>query len=314
MKTKKVSLCHSIKTPLCTVAFLTICSIASAQNLFVGSYGSQNIAEIPSGGGSASVFASGLTYPTGFAFDSSGDLFAADQLGGEIYEYVNSGGTLSSTPVTIASGLDQPNIMAFNSTGSLFVDINGTSIEKFTGSSGSIYLSGLSGASGLAFDKAGNLFVAFINGGGSTSGYINEYFAGGGQTTYASGLDYPIGIAFDASGDLFTADGPAGTITKITPGKTESIVASGLDAPTEIAFDNAGDMFVTDQGVNQDNGDITEFTTTDQKIVYNTTISKPAALAFQGVALPVPEPSTLGLLGAGVLTLAARYRNKKLNR
>jgi len=297
------------------LALLGICSVATAQNLFVGSYGGQNITEIPSGG-SPGVFATGLGYPTGLAFDGSGDLFADDQFGGEIYEYKNTGGTLSSTPTTFASSLTQPNIMAFNNAGSLFVNINGTSIEEFTpGSGSSIYLSGLNGASGLAFDKNGDLFLALVNGGGSTSGTIQEYFAGGGSTTYASGLNYPVGLAFNAAGDLFVTGGNnADTITMITPGKIQSpYTASGLDQPTSIAFDNAGDMFVASQG-SAGNGNITEFSPIGQETVYNSTISKPESLAFQGVALPVPEPTTFGLLGLGALAAFARYKHKKSNR
>jgi hypothetical protein len=82
----------------------------SAGNLFQASLDGSIYKFTP--GGAQSTFASGLNAPEGLAFNSTGDLFVADegigQIGsGDIYEFT-SGGSQS----TFASGLN-PDALAF---------------------------------------------------------------------------------------------------------------------------------------------------------------------------------------------------------
>src|ERR1700747_3104030 len=67
------------------------------------------------------------------------------------------------------------------------------------------FVSGLDGAGAIAFDRAGNLFVAD----GST---ILKITPEGTQTIFASGLDNPYSLVFDRGGNLFVAD--AGSILR----------------------------------------------------------------------------------------------------
>ncbi len=68
------------------------------------------------------------------------------------------------------------------------------------------------GPAGLAFDRFGNLFVsteiAGSPGGGDT---ILMFAPDGTESTFASGLDEPRGLAFDRAGQLFVAEVPATT-------------------------------------------------------------------------------------------------------
>src|SRR2546422_1030959 len=61
---------------------------------------------------------------------------------------------------------------------------------------------GLNYPQGLAFDGAGNLFVADVG-----VGAILKFTPEGVRTTFASGLYSPIALAFDSRGNLFVADG-----------------------------------------------------------------------------------------------------------
>ncbi len=73
--------------------------------------------------------------------------------------------------------------------------------------------SGLTGPDGLAFDAAGNLYVANCN-----SITISKVTPAGAVSTFvSSGLDWPEGLAFDAAGNLYVANHASNTISKIAP-------------------------------------------------------------------------------------------------
>ena len=237
---------------------------------------SDNIYEFTPGG-IRSTFASGLNQPFGLAFDSAGNLFAADQFSGNIYEFT-PGGTRS----TFASGLNDPAGLAFDSAGNLFAADEGSgNIFKFTpGGTQSTFASGLIAPTGLAFDSAGNLFAADLG-----SGNIYEFTPEGGKSTFASVLNAPSGLAFNGAGNLFEADEGSGNIYEFTPGGTQSLFASGLTFPAGLAFDSAGNLFVADAGI----GSIFKFTPGGTRSTFASGLSDPIFLAFEP-----PRQATLG--------------------
>jgi secreted PhoX family phosphatase len=268
---------------------------ADAQNFFVGDYTDGSILEFS--GGVKTTFATGMDYPTGLAFDSSGDLFEGDQFSGNIYEWVGGG----STRTTFATGLNQPGAMAFNTAGDLFVTVDGT-VEEFNpkGTVINTYTD-FQGAARIAFDAQGNLYVANING-----GTISKITPKGVQSTFASGLTTPNGLAFNAAGDLFVSSGDYGnTITEITPAGTPSLYASGLNNPGTLAFDESGDLFVSEE----DGNDIQEFSAKGTESVFASGFTA-TSFAFQGEALPVPEPSAYALFGIGLMAVLVRCYKK----
>jgi hypothetical protein len=119
MKTKIQTLSRSFTGAVCAGAVLLLASRASAQNLFEEDRGSGNIYEFTTNG-VKSTFASSLgsLHGAGLAFNSAGDLFVA--AGGNIYEFTNNNGTLSTNITTFASGLDSPFGLAFDGSGNLF--------------------------------------------------------------------------------------------------------------------------------------------------------------------------------------------------
>ena len=81
---------------------------------------------------------------------------------------------------------------------------------------------------GLAFDAAGNLYVANTN-----AGTVSEFSAtGASKGTFAFGLSDPIGLAFDAAGNLYVANNVAGTVSEFSAtGTSKGTFASGLSEP-----------------------------------------------------------------------------------
>ncbi|MGD0746048.1 MAG: PEP-CTERM sorting domain-containing protein [Verrucomicrobiota bacterium] len=298
---------HSFGGVICAGAVLLIASNAQAQNLFVAAAHSDNIYEFTPGG-TQSTFASGLNYPYGLAFDSSGDLFAANSIldigtGGYVSK-ITPGGVQS----TIPSGPD-PKGLAFNSAGDLFeTDYHSGNIYEYTpGGVLSTFATVSPAPQALAFNSAGNLFVGTGYGNGNES--ITEITPNRTQSTFASGLSYIQGLAFNSLGDLFEADGGSGKIYEFAPdGTPMGAFASGLDSPCGLAFNSLGDLFEMDS----DSGKIYEFAPDGTPMgVFASGLGGAVGLAFQGETLPVPEPSALGLLAVGMFGLTLLRRRQR---
>jgi sugar lactone lactonase YvrE len=304
MKSKIPPHCQLFSAVLYTGAIVLITTVARSQNLYVTANGSGNIYNYTPGG-VQSTFASGLSLPYGLAFDSTGDLFEADQSSGNVYEFA-PGGARS----TFASGLAQPCGLAFDSTGNLFVSQLGTGptntglITKITpGGAQSTFASGLNpNQSGLTFNSAGDLFMP-----DGEAGAIDEFTPGGSKSTFASGLFLPRGLAFSSTGNLFVSAAnnttSLGIIYEFTPGGMRTTFASsGLSVAVSLAFNSAGNLFVADYS----SGHIFEYTPDGTQSTFASGLNEPAGLAFQ----PVPEPSGLSVLVVGILTLLIRHRRK----
>jgi DNA-binding beta-propeller fold protein YncE len=153
------------------------------------------------------VFGSLPSQGWGLAFDSGGNLYAAQgpvNFSGDptIYKFAPNGTrTIFAGPDKFATG-EYPVGLAFDSSGNLFV-----SIETFSdpGADSIVYFSptrvksifaiGLTFPRGLAFDSSGNLFVAEAN--PPPDGDILEYpLGGGGPIVFASGFGRPEFLTF----------------------------------------------------------------------------------------------------------------------
>jgi sugar lactone lactonase YvrE len=100
----------------------------------------------------------------------------------------------------------------------------------------------------LAFDRAGNLFVASSGAGvpPQPPSTIVKITPAGTQTQFADlGRNGLLGMAFDNEGNLFLSVG--GGIFKITPDGTRSVFASTVDGVWALAFDRLGNLYA---GVN----------------------------------------------------------------
>ena len=118
--------------------------------------------------------------------------------------------------------------------------VNSTGTRSPFGSSGGTH------PNFMAFDTAGNLYVANSNNTivkfTITAGVLSNV-----GTTFASGglLSNPYGLAFDTAGNLYAANLTNNTIARFTPEGVGSIFpSSGLSLPTGLAFDGAGNLYV----------------------------------------------------------------------
>src|SRR6266404_3365392 len=164
-------------------------------------------------------------------------------------------------------------------------------IYKFTPAGvRSTFASGLSSPEGLAFDQAGNLYV-----GNAGASEIIKIKPDGTKSVFASGLLNPYGLAINSAGDLFMSH-YGGGITKFTPTGVSSVYASGSSTCPGLAFDTYGTLFASEFNGNK----ITELTPDGLMNTFSSAVSQPFGLAFEGLILPVPEPSVLCLVAAGL--------------
>ena len=179
----------------------------------------------------AATVSGSVDEPTGVAVDAAGDAWATNYENSTVVEYSKAGLAAGGAPtpvVTLTSDADD-------------------SLDRPTG---------------LAFDPAGDLWVANL-GSNTLVEYTASQLASGGAQTPAvtltsdgsNSIDSPYFIAFDAAGDLWVPDYGASTLVEFTPAE---LAASGDPTPaatispdssgslaglTSVSFDPAGDLW-----------------------------------------------------------------------
>jgi sugar lactone lactonase YvrE len=155
-------------------------------------------------------------------------------------------------------------------------------IDEFTPNGvQSTFAFGFNNPLGLAFDRAGNLFVA-DTGNYTGTGAVYKFTPAGVRTTFASGLNFPFALAFDRQGNLFVA-AEEGAIDKFTPNGVRTTFASGLPGAYGLAFDSTGNLFVA-AGFSFDKDDkagaVYKFTSTGARTTFASGLNSPGDLAL----------------------------------
>jgi sugar lactone lactonase YvrE len=355
----------------------------SVGNLFIADFGNHRIRRIDARtqiittyGGTGSGGFSGddslattaqLNAPAGIAFDATGDLFIADLSNNRVRRidartklittYAGGGASDSGDngPATAAQ-LAAPAGLAFDSAGNLFIADSlhhrirrvdaqtkiittsaGNGTGGFSGDNGPAAAAQLSLPHGLAFDSAGNLFIA-DSGNDRTrridartgiittpAGTGTEGFAGDDALATAAELYYPDGIAFDSAGNLFIADSDddrirrvdartriittyAGTGTSGFSGDNGPAAAAQLYEPAGIAFDSAGNLFFADSFNNR-------IRRIDARTLVVTTYAGTGVAGFSGDGGPAAlaqlnGPHGIAFDSAGDLFLSDTYNHR----
>lgn len=229
-----------------------------------------------------------LASPWELTFDGAGNMYIADNGNGRIRK-VTSAGVISTF-----AAVPSPQGLAFDPAGNLYVSSNnkvmkvdpqggvttfaGTGVKGFSGEGGPAAAAMLTNPWGLAFDGAGNLYIAEpeinVVRKVTPQGIIGT-FAGTG--TYGSGgdggpaksatLGFPTALRFDTAGNLYISGHIEGHIRKVSPAGIISTFAGGgpgnqlgdgkvatsatISIPDGLAFDAAGNLYIADEKTNR---------------------------------------------------------------
>jgi sugar lactone lactonase YvrE len=198
--------------------------------------------------------ATGLNGPTDAIADAQGNAWVSDCSNNRILEY--------KQPLT--SGMAASLVLGQT---------------NFTTSGSSTTANGFSSQHEMAFDNAGNLWVAdsynsrvveftppFSNGMSASLVLGQNSFTTNQCATTASALCYPTGLTFDANGNLWVVDSDNDRVLEYKPpfvtGQSAAAVlgqpdftsgaqgagATGFDEPWSVAADSAGNIWVSDGG------------------------------------------------------------------
>jgi sugar lactone lactonase YvrE len=170
--------------------------------------------------------------PTGTIEDAAGNLYIADEqnnlirkctANGVVTAFAGSAGNTGTNDGTGTNALfNQPSNLAFDSAGNIFVaDTFNHTIRKIT-------------PAGLVSTFAGL---------GGTPGFKNGTGSG-------ALFNQPNGIAFDSSNNLYVADGVNGAVRRVTTNAVVSTVATGFYLPEQVAVDKSNIIYVDDAGNN----------------------------------------------------------------
>jgi sugar lactone lactonase YvrE len=280
----------------------TFASTARAGTLYVGNSDPavNTVVEITPPSGTPTTFASTST-PYGLAFDTSGNLYVANDAPGTVSK-VTPGGTVTQ----FASGFSEPTGIAFDSSGNLYVSnyTGDHEVSKIT-PSGAVTLNFTSGFTipyGLAFG-AGSLYVGDF--GAGTVSKVNPIT---GASSFFASISGPTGLAFDSKGNLYVSSFYNDEVYEVTPNGTVTPFASVTSHPYGLAFDSSGNLFVALYLA----GEVSEFNSAGTPVNTYTGFSEPVFLAIAPSAVPEPSSVTLfGLGAAGLVWYGWRCRKRE---
>lgn len=230
--------------------------IVDKDNYRIRKVSSSGVISTVAGSSTAAVYAgdggpatgASLNLPNGIAFDSAGNMYIADT-GNNVVRKVNTSGIIST--------------------------VAGNNYSAYSGDGGPATSASLSNPTGVAFDGAGNLYIADSNNSCirivTPDQNINTFagqcsyalFVGDGGPATQAKLNKPYSVAVDAHGNVYICDTENERLRVVTPdGIINTIAGNGtqgyagdngpalhaeFSSPSAIALDASGNIYIADK-------------------------------------------------------------------
>jgi sugar lactone lactonase YvrE len=275
----------------------------NAGSLYVANSGANAILKYPTTGGAGTAFSSaGLSGPYGLAFDSAGDLYAANYSSSTI-QRLNGTTGVAVAPFPVTS----PNMngafgIAFDTVGNIYASShNNNTIQKFT--SAGVFISdfvsfggGLSAPRGLAI-RAGVLYVANYITSVVTMFDVASGTNLGNYATSADGLLNPVGIAFNQAGHLYVTNAGNQNILKFTAAHVGTLFSNIFNqSPDFIAIHSKPVVATEKVFISYNNGTVRKFDPSGTATTFATALSTPKGLAIKTGSLYVANSGANAIL------------------
>lgn len=206
-----------------------------AGNLYISNSSGASVARVTPAGVVNTYTATGLSDPYGLAFASDGTLYVANNGNGRVRK-IGPGTTTGGTSSQLAVVGGFPNGIAVSSSGDIYVSDGQSSILKVTPAGVvSTFATGMVGPWQMAFDAAGDLYVA-NPGAQAGEGFVAKISPAGVTTVFLSGLNDSRGLTFDNSGNLYVSTYSDGSIYRVDAQGTVTTFATGFNGAMYLAF------------------------------------------------------------------------------
>jgi DNA-binding beta-propeller fold protein YncE len=310
-----------LRTTLFTAVALGVCAVGAAHADVVPSSTLYVTNELPNANSAvSSVSAYDLTtkaflgnlvptspygLPDAIVVDSTGNVYVADANGDRVVGF-NAAGTQVGVFSTLGGSSVSPTGLAIDPAGTVYASVLNGTIQKISGGVVTTIGTVPNEARGIAYDPYNGLLYITTQSGGNI---YTMPTTGGSATLFDSALGSGNlrGLAF-GNGKLYVSDTAYGHTNGsiyefIGSSHVPVLFASSLQGPNYIAIDPLGNLYVAEYFGN----DVLELASNGTNLgSFITGLDGPSGIALGPESTgPVPEPSTLELISAGVFLLAA---------
>ena len=233
-----------ISASFCILLVILLSEAAWGQKYTISTYAGNAVTGAGFSGDGGPASAALLAGPSGVAVNAAGILYIVDTeneririvQNGTITTVVGNGGFgyAGDGGSPLGAQLNNPTNVAFDSAGDLYIADTDNSVIR------------------MVSDGAINTVAGLVCPEGQTTFCGPGYLGDGGQATIAQ-LDVPLGVALDSTGNLYISDTGNNVLREVTPGGIITTIATNLrlQHPAGLAVDGAGNLYIADTNNNR---------------------------------------------------------------